>query len=113
MMAGCWLIVIDEIKSRQPEITTTNITIDSRTIAMLKECMKKITLKEAVVKVTELVSQNMSVPKTFTQIVGNFTSDEVSAEMSQFDRYIAAFITNYTQELSKMKKSDMRDYLQS
>lgn len=33
---------------------------------MLKKCMRKISLKEAVVKVTELVSQNMSVPKTFT-----------------------------------------------
>lgn len=34
--------------------------ISPMSVAMVKKCMKKITLKEAVVKVTELVGKNLT-----------------------------------------------------
>jgi hypothetical protein len=81
MTAGCWLVVMDEYDRISKENnnsatsdTTANATenavkIDAKLIGMVKKCLKKITLKEAVNKVAALVDKNMTVPKTFLEVV--------------------------------------------
>lgn len=60
---------------------------------MIKKCLRKITLKEAVNKVAALVDKNMTAPKSFIEVVGNFTDEEVNPDVSPFDEHLSTIIT--------------------
>jgi len=100
LLAGCWLIVDEhlnlvqlpqiveesaqtndtptfaEADPSEPEQKQTEITPVS--IAMVKKCMQKITLKDAVNKVTALVGKNLTQTKSFLEIVGEFSEEHSS-----------------------------------
>lgn len=42
---------------------------DTNQIGLLKKCLKKISRKDSVVKITSLVGKNMTTPKNFEDIV--------------------------------------------
>ncbi|MBS1890041.1 MAG: hypothetical protein JST59_02010 [Actinobacteria bacterium] len=109
MLAGCWLIVDEYLSTKNPAETVvidegngsvpqtetkesepTEITRAG--IAMVKRCMQKITLKEAVNRVTFLIGKNLTQAKTFQEIVGDFTEEEKAGESSAFDEHIATVL---------------------
>lgn len=46
-------------------------------MGMIKKCIKSVTLKEAVNKVAALVDKNLTVPKSFMEVVGAFSESDI------------------------------------
>ena len=60
MLLGCWLMGRDfEKEASEP-----------RTLSLLKACMKRVTRKDSVLKITSLIGKNLAPPKTYQEVVG-------------------------------------------
>jgi hypothetical protein len=59
VLLGCWLM------SRE----YSNDTNVNYRLGLIKKCMRKISRKDSVVKITSLIGKNMSMPKKYDDIV--------------------------------------------
>lgn len=59
LLLGCWLMTREY----------SNDTNQAYKLNLVKKCMKKISRKDSVVKITSLIGKNMTTPKKFEDIV--------------------------------------------
>ncbi len=59
LLLGCWLMAREY----------SNDTNQAHQIKLVKKCMKRISRKDSVVKITSLIGKNMTTPKNYEDIV--------------------------------------------
>ena len=59
LLVGCWLM------AREHQSNTT----EGEMLALVKVCLKHITRKDSVVKITSLIGKNMTSTKTYSEVV--------------------------------------------
>lgn len=59
LLLGCWLL------SREYNSSAS----ENHQLALIKACMRTISRKDSVVKITSLIGKNMTLPKTYLQVV--------------------------------------------
>ncbi len=59
-LLGCWLLSRDYDRNAS----------EGRQLLLIKACMRRITRKDSVLKITSLIGKNMAPPKTYEEVVG-------------------------------------------
>lgn len=79
MVVGCWLLskyYLEFSKSTYLFFKDQKLK-EIVMVKLVKECMKKITRKEAILKITELVGKNMQPAKKYENLVDKAVIDSI------------------------------------
>lgn len=86
LLLGCWLLAREY----------SNSTMQGYRLDLIKGCMRHITRKDSVAKITSLIGKNMYPPKKYEEIVETESIPlEVfgpEKELSELDTYLLNFI---------------------
>ena len=95
VLLGCWLLSREYSENES----------QAYQLELIKKCMRKITRKESVVKITSLIGKNMTMPKKYEDVVSPLEISTITLqEESEFDRMLLGYIQGYEKDLSGMKK---------
>jgi hypothetical protein len=94
-LLGCWLLGRDYDRSSS----------EARQLVLIKACMRRITRKDSVLKITSLIGKNMAPPKTYEEIVGK---DSIpvgeAAEQTEFDAMLLEYVRSYAKDIDGIEK---------
>lgn len=71
MLVGCWLMIKQHEK--MSKIDYDNYLV----LKMIKPCMKKITRKDSVVRITALIGKNMTETKRYDEVVDKEVLEDI------------------------------------
>lgn len=83
---SCWLYICDDVKKSRSK------GFDETSLPLLKQCMQKISRKDAVLKITELGGKNLAPVPPLSEIMGVSQIEEQTLpagyELTKFDAYL-------------------------
>lgn len=96
VLLGCWLLGRDYER---------NVS-EGRQLSLLKACMRRITRKDSVVKITSLIGKNMAPPKTYEEVVGleNIPAVTPEGETNEFDQMLLEYVRGYAKDIEGIER---------